>query len=89
MPHPGLKVSNKFDGDLNRLESDFVVALNELVKSIFSKNNLKSKTVNGERLILLKIFLSNFFLDNFRGYSNSSIIIRSMFCFNIKVIVYN
>lgn len=52
MPHPGLRISNHFNGDLNLLEAVFVDTLKEFVRNIFSKNNLVTKKINGERLIV-------------------------------------
>lgn len=51
LPHPGLGVSNRFNGDLNLLEPVFVDKLKELVQNIFSNNNLIYKTINGERIV--------------------------------------
>lgn len=52
MPHPGLRISNHFNGDLNLLEAVFVDTLKEFVRNIFSKNSLVTKKINGERLIV-------------------------------------
>lgn len=51
MPHPGLRISNGFNGDLNLLEAVFVDTLKEFVGNVFSNNNLITKKINGERLI--------------------------------------
>lgn len=51
MPHPGLSISNRFNGNLNLLEAVFVDKLKEFVENIFSNNNLITKKINGERIL--------------------------------------
>lgn len=50
LPHPGLEVSQQFNGDLNKLNVDFVEHIKKLVPIVLSKESINVKKINGHTI---------------------------------------
>lgn len=50
LPHPGLEVSQDFDGDLNKLSLDFREYVKQLVPFVLSRENIIVKEISGNQI---------------------------------------